>query len=117
MTALFLPLSTRHHSIADSIRISATRTTNIPVTAASSLSLKIRRRISFNFVGIAPEANAAAWARNPIRGFGSNTLCHDAEKVTEANQTNGAKVTQENRARADLMMIVVATHKATIASN
>ncbi len=107
----------RHHSIADSARINATRTTNIAVTAASSRSLKTRRETSHALAGTAPDANPAACARNPMRGFKLNTLCHEAANVTATSHANGASVTHENRARADLMMMVVATQSATIASN
>ena len=38
-------------------------------------------------------ANCRACARNPIRGLGSNILCHDAVNVTETSHTSGARVT------------------------
>src|SRR3954468_1285745 len=99
------------------MRISATRTTNMAVTTASRRSLKTKRETSVAFAGTAPDANAEACARNPMRGFGSNTLCHEAANVTATSHAKGASVTHENRARADLMMMVVATQSATIASN
>src|SRR5271167_950502 len=81
--AVFLPESTRIHSFADSNKISVTRKIKPPVTHASRRSLKTMR----GFVIV------RAWARNPIRGFGSNTLCHDAVNVTATSQASGASVT------------------------
>src|SRR3954469_7723384 len=52
-----------------------------------------------------------------MRGFASKILCQEAEKVTATSQTSGVNVTNAKRARPLLMMIVVATQSATVASN
>src|SRR5207245_2036082 len=54
VTGCFLPLSTRHHSLNDSSKMSATSAINSPVTKASRRSLKIRRCTSEAFAEIAP---------------------------------------------------------------
>src|ERR1041385_1751129 len=84
------------------------------VTAASSRLLKIRRALA-EVAGAA--ARAWAWARNPIFGSGSRILCHEAVKVTATSQTSGATVIAAYLARCILIMIVVATERATVASN
>src|SRR5579859_1106114 len=98
----------------DSKSTKATITTSIAVTAASSRLLKMRRAVA-EFGGAA--ARALACARNPIFGLGSRILCHEAVKVTATSQASGARVMAAYFARCILIMIVVATERATVASN
>src|SRR5215469_1419458 len=69
--AALRPLSTRNHSRADSITITAIRTAITPVTIASSRSLKTSRPV---VLVAGPVASCCACARNPMRGLGSKTL-------------------------------------------
>src|SRR5205823_151266 len=85
--ASFRPESMRIHSSIDSSKIIATITIKIPVTNASSRSLKISRA----FPPVA--ANCRACDKKPILGLASNILCNDAVNVTETNQTSGSSVT------------------------
>src|SRR3954449_9529118 len=51
------------------------------------------------------------------RGSESKILWHDAVKVTATNQIRGTRVTAAYLARRILMMMVVATQRATVASS
>src|SRR5580704_11987816 len=108
------PLRIPHHCRADSISTSVTITISIPVTAASSRLLKISREVAPD---AGPAAKIFACARNPTLGSASNILCHDAVNVTETSHASGTSVTAAYFARCILIMIVVATHRATIASS
>src|SRR5437879_2860150 len=85
--ASFRPESMRIHSSIDSSKIIATITIKIPVTNASSRSLKISRA----FPPVA--ANCRECDKKPILGSASNILCNDAVNVAETNQTSGSSVT------------------------
>ena len=88
--ACLRPESTLSHRNADSIKINATIKIKTPVTSASRRSLKMRRE----FAAVAgPIASCRACARNPIRGLGSNILCHEAVKVTATSHSSGVRVT------------------------
>src|SRR5262252_6056083 len=85
-----LPIRTRIHWCIDSIKTSVTITTRPAVTAASSRLLKMSLAVA---PVAGPAASACAWAKNPLRGLGSNTLGHDAVKVTETSHPRGMSVT------------------------
>src|SRR5260221_14400382 len=52
-----------------------------------------------------------------MRGLGLSIFWYDAVNVTVISNANGASVTAAYRAFPDLMMMVVATHKATVAKS
>src|ERR1700758_2552961 len=84
------------HWRTDSMRTSATMTTRMAVTAASSRLFRIRRPVA---LVAGAEASACAWARKPIRGLESKIFCHDAVKVTATNHARGTSVTAAYLAR------------------
>jgi len=110
--ACLRPESTFTHSTTDSIRIRVIIAIRVPVTIASRRSLKIKRRLAPGL-----ETSCAACDKNPMRGLGSKILCHEAVNVTVTSQTRGTRVTAAYRDFPILTMMVVATHKATVASN
>src|SRR5712671_1104576 len=114
MRASRFPVNTPIHTRTDSITTRLTITTSTAVTPASNRLLKIMRAVA---LVAGPPANARACARKPIRGSGSNSLCHDAVNVIATKAESGAKVTRAYLIRCILTMIVVATHNATVASN
>src|SRR3982074_2098353 len=114
MRASRFPVNMPIHTRADSITTTLTITTSRAVTAASNLLLKIMREVA---LVAGPLANARACARKPIRGSGSNTLCHDAVEVIATRAASGASVTNAYLVRCIFMMIVVAPHNATVASS
>src|SRR5689334_17740381 len=75
VTGCFRPEITLIHCKADSSTMTATSTTNSPVTAKSRRSLKSLRPRS---AVAGPDMSCRAWARKPMRGLGSNILCHEA---------------------------------------
>src|SRR5579864_4036402 len=85
-----LPVRTPIHLRTDSISTMATITIRTVVTAASRRLLKISRAVA---AVAGAEASARAWARKPMPGLGSNTLCQDAVNVTATSHISGMSVT------------------------
>ena len=106
----------------ESIRMTATRTRNIPQMTASSRALKINTWVcAICAPAMVPEPSAAssclACARNPTRGPGEKIFCQAAVKVTVTSHASGTPVIQTYRMRCILIRIVVATHSAIAANN
>src|SRR6185437_671248 len=99
------------HCRTDSISNSATMRISNPVTTASKRLLKMSRALP------PAAASCRACARKPMRGSGSKILCHDAVNVTMTRKVSGTKVTARYVARRVLRMMVVAMHKAAVASS
>jgi len=58
-----------------------------------------------------------AWAMKPSLGSSANSLAHPADIVTIASHVIGSSVTQAYRAFPILMITVVPTQRATVASS